>query len=141
MQEVTGPPSNDPSSSQEVMVVLLESGAHVNALNNAGSTPFFLATEGLHKTPSLVCTHPLFLVSSPTPMLSLLYTHLHTCTYHLTCSVYTSACKHLIVGAVPFYSWSVNICTFCVAVNHTYMYLTHTLIHVHVHAAAVGVGC
>jgi ankyrin repeat protein len=38
----------------EVMEVLLECGAQVNALNNAGSTPFFLATEGLHKTPSLL---------------------------------------------------------------------------------------
>ena len=37
------------------MEVLLDSGARVNALNNAGSTPFFLATEGLHKIPSLVC--------------------------------------------------------------------------------------
>ena len=37
------------------MDVLLDSGALVNAQNNAGSTPFFLATEALHKTPSLVC--------------------------------------------------------------------------------------
>lgn len=40
---------------QEVMEVLLGSGALVNTQNNAGCTPFFLATEGLHKTPSLVC--------------------------------------------------------------------------------------
>lgn len=34
--------------------MLLECGGDVNALNNAGSTPFFLATEGLHRTASLV---------------------------------------------------------------------------------------
>ena len=36
------------------MEVLLECGGDVNALNNAGSTPLFLATEGLHRTASLV---------------------------------------------------------------------------------------
>lgn len=40
---------------QEVMKVLLGRGALVDTQNNAGSTAFFLATEGLHKTPSLVC--------------------------------------------------------------------------------------
>ena len=39
-------------------MTLLESEADVDPVNNAGSTPFFLATEGLHKTASLV-THPL----------------------------------------------------------------------------------
>ena len=36
------------------MQTLLESEADVDPINNAGSTPFFLATEGLHKTASLV---------------------------------------------------------------------------------------
>ena len=36
------------------MQVLLEHIAQVDPVNNAGSTPFFLATEGLHKTASLV---------------------------------------------------------------------------------------
>jgi ankyrin repeat protein len=37
-----------------VMMTLLESEADVDPVNNAGSTPFFLATEGLHKTASLL---------------------------------------------------------------------------------------
>ena len=36
------------------MQTLLESEADVDPINNAGSTPFFLATEGFHKTASLV---------------------------------------------------------------------------------------
>ena len=36
------------------MQTLLESEALVDSVNNSGSTPFFLATEGLHKTASLV---------------------------------------------------------------------------------------
>lgn len=36
------------------MQTLLEGGAAVDSLNKAGSTPFFLATEGLHRTASLV---------------------------------------------------------------------------------------
>ena len=35
---------------------LLENGANVNIQNNAGSTSFFLSTEGLHKQLSQVMT-------------------------------------------------------------------------------------
>ncbi len=36
--------------------MLLENGARVNSQNTPGATPLFLATEGLHKNLSNVCT-------------------------------------------------------------------------------------